>query len=175
MLVKRPGYAWASGDRANQGDAHLDEIDFKIIPEASVRTGALQSGQVAAIGGVPPQDIATLARRRLPDRRPRRTRASCSGSAPCRTTPRSTTPASARRSPRRSTSPRSATPCCSDDFAVAKSVLSQTTPGFVAVPELIAFDTDSGHGLLDAGRMDQGQRRRARRRTARSCTSCSAG
>ncbi len=60
VLVKRPGYAWAPSDRANQGDAHLDEIDFKVIPEASVRTGSLQSGQVAAIGGVPPQDIATL-------------------------------------------------------------------------------------------------------------------
>jgi len=37
----------------------------------------------------------------------------------------------------------------SDDFAVAKSVLSQTTPGFVAVPELIANDTDKAGSLLD--------------------------
>ena len=47
VLAKRPGYAWAPDARANDGEAHLDEIVFTIIPEASVRTGALQSGQVA--------------------------------------------------------------------------------------------------------------------------------
>ena len=60
VLDKRPGYAWAPEARANDGEAYLDEIVFRIIPEASVRTGALQSGQVDVIGGVPPQDIQTI-------------------------------------------------------------------------------------------------------------------
>ena len=60
MLTKRAGYAWAPGDRSNTGDAYLDAIVWQIVPEARVRTGSLQSGQVAGIGGVPPQDIETL-------------------------------------------------------------------------------------------------------------------
>ena len=67
--------------RANDGEAYLDEIVFTIIPEASVRTGALQSGQVAVIGGVPPQDIAEPARTPASARRHGPTPASCSGSA----------------------------------------------------------------------------------------------
>ncbi len=149
VLVKRPGYKWAPTDRANSGDAHLDKIVFKIIPEASVRTGSLQSGQVAAVGGVPPQDISTLrdgdfqivARPNpgitfgispvqdhapLDDVRVRQAIAAAIDTTEVRDT------------------------VLSDDFAVAKSVLSQTTPSFVEVPELIAFDDAKAASLLDA-------------------------
>jgi peptide/nickel transport system substrate-binding protein len=60
VLAKRTGYAWGSEVRDNAGEAYLDEVVFSIIPEASVRTGALTSEQVDAIGGVPPQDIGTI-------------------------------------------------------------------------------------------------------------------
>lgn len=148
VLLKRPGYKWAPTDRQNTGDAHVDKVVFKIIPEASVRTGSLQSGQVAGIGGVPPQDISTLrdgdyqivARPNpgvafgisavqdhtpLDDVRVRQAIAAAIDTTEVRDT------------------------VLSDDFAVAASVLSQTTPGFVAVPELIGFDAAKAASLLD--------------------------
>jgi len=60
VLKKRAGYTWGPADRTNTGEAHLDQVVFKIVPESGVRTGSLQSGQVQVIGGVAPQDIAGL-------------------------------------------------------------------------------------------------------------------
>lgn len=57
-LVKREGYNWAPETMAHQGEAYLDGIDFSILPERSVRVGALQSGQVDASMGIPPLDAA---------------------------------------------------------------------------------------------------------------------
>ncbi len=60
VLTRRAGYDWGPSDRTNKGAAYLSGIDFKITPEASVRTGVLTSGQVQGIDNVQPQDIATL-------------------------------------------------------------------------------------------------------------------
>ncbi len=46
VLTRREGYNWASKILKHQGEAYLDKIVYKVIPEASVRTGALTSGQV---------------------------------------------------------------------------------------------------------------------------------
>jgi peptide/nickel transport system substrate-binding protein len=45
-LVKNPDYNWGSSFFQHTGPAYLDEVIFKIIPEASVRTGALKSGEI---------------------------------------------------------------------------------------------------------------------------------
>ena len=58
-LAKRAGYDWGSS-RWDAGEAHLDRIVFRIVPEAGVRTGSLQSGQVDAIGSVAQADEAAL-------------------------------------------------------------------------------------------------------------------
>lgn len=60
VLTAREDYAWGSGLRENDAAPHLDGVVFRIVPEASVRTGALQSDQVDVIGGVPPTDQAHL-------------------------------------------------------------------------------------------------------------------
>lgn len=60
VLTKRTGYNWASTVATHQGEAYLDKITFKIIPEAGVRTGGLQSGQIDAIADVPSQDEPVL-------------------------------------------------------------------------------------------------------------------
>ncbi|GAA4139532.1 ABC transporter substrate-binding protein [Leifsonia shinshuensis] len=60
VLKKRSGYSWAPEDYSNRAAAHLDTVTFKIVPEAGVRTGGLTSKQFDAVGGVLPQDIATL-------------------------------------------------------------------------------------------------------------------
>lgn len=59
-LVKRTGYAWGSALFAKQGEAYLDKVAFKIVPEAGVRTGSLTSGQVDAIGAVGRADETAL-------------------------------------------------------------------------------------------------------------------
>jgi len=48
VLVKREGYDWAPEATGHEGEAYLDKIVFNVIPEASVRTGALRSGTIDA-------------------------------------------------------------------------------------------------------------------------------
>ncbi|SDS11451.1 ABC transporter substrate-binding protein [Microlunatus soli] len=57
---RRNDYRWGSSLWDNKGAALSAKLIFKVIPESGVRTGALKSGQVDAIGGVPPQDEAGL-------------------------------------------------------------------------------------------------------------------
>jgi peptide/nickel transport system substrate-binding protein len=59
-VVKRAGYAWASSVADHTGEAYLDSIDFSMQPVASVRAGALTSGQsdVALVLETP--DVPTI-------------------------------------------------------------------------------------------------------------------
>ncbi|MEU4085167.1 ABC transporter substrate-binding protein [Streptomyces aureus] len=59
-LAKRKGYAWGSSRWAKKGEAYLDRLVFKVVPEAGVRAGSLRSGQVDAIGSVGRADEAAL-------------------------------------------------------------------------------------------------------------------
>lgn len=59
-LAKRPGYAWGSALFAHPGEAYLDTVEFRIVPESGVRTGSLQSGEVDAIGSIGQQDEVPL-------------------------------------------------------------------------------------------------------------------
>ncbi|MCW2869576.1 ABC transporter substrate-binding protein [Actinacidiphila oryziradicis] len=59
-LDKRSKYAWGSSLWTKKGEAYLDKLVFKVVPEAGVRTGSLQSGQVDAIGSVGKADEAAL-------------------------------------------------------------------------------------------------------------------
>jgi peptide/nickel transport system substrate-binding protein len=59
-LERRDGYDWGSSLWDKDGEAYLDRLVFQIVPEAGVRTGSLQSGQVDAIGSVGQADEAAL-------------------------------------------------------------------------------------------------------------------
>ncbi|WP_416969514.1 ABC transporter substrate-binding protein [Streptomyces sp. 4F14] len=59
-LAKRAKYAWGSSLWAKQGEAYLDKLVFKVVPEAGVRAGSLQSGQVDAISSVGKANEAAL-------------------------------------------------------------------------------------------------------------------
>ncbi|WP_426514194.1 ABC transporter substrate-binding protein [Dactylosporangium sp. McL0621] len=50
---KNPSYNWAPANAGHQGAAYLDEITYRFLKESSVRVGALTSGQVDVIEGVP--------------------------------------------------------------------------------------------------------------------------
>ncbi|WP_433223265.1 ABC transporter substrate-binding protein [Dactylosporangium sp. CS-047395] len=50
---KNPNYNWAPANAGHQGAAYLDELTYRFLKESSVRVGALTSGQVDVIEGVP--------------------------------------------------------------------------------------------------------------------------
>lgn len=56
VFARNPNYNWASGNAKHQGPAYLNSITYRILPESSVRTGALLSGQVDAIEGISGND-----------------------------------------------------------------------------------------------------------------------
>jgi len=59
-LARRTGYAWGSSLWHKNGEAYLDKVVFKVVPEAGVRAGSLQSGQVDAISSVGKANEAAL-------------------------------------------------------------------------------------------------------------------
>jgi len=52
-FAKNADYDWAPATAKHQGAAYLDALTYRFLPESSVRLGALQSGQVDVIEGVP--------------------------------------------------------------------------------------------------------------------------
>ncbi|KAB1644470.1 ABC transporter substrate-binding protein [Pseudoclavibacter sp. CFCC 14310] len=60
-LAKRDGYTWAPASRGNTTGAHLDAVEFSVVPESGNRTGGLTSGQLDVAGGIAPNDIDTVA------------------------------------------------------------------------------------------------------------------
>ncbi|MGV9772324.1 ABC transporter substrate-binding protein [Streptosporangium sp. NPDC003464] len=57
---RNPDYGWPPAGSAHQGPAHLAEVTYRFLPEAAVRVGALTSGQVQVIEGVPATEIALI-------------------------------------------------------------------------------------------------------------------
>jgi peptide/nickel transport system substrate-binding protein len=61
-LVRNPDYNWGSSYFKHKGPALLDQIIFKIIPEESVRTGTLRSGETQYIDDLNTLEYAALKR-----------------------------------------------------------------------------------------------------------------
>jgi peptide/nickel transport system substrate-binding protein len=59
-LVRRGRYNWAPASSPNQGEAYLDKVVWKVLPEIGLRTGALLSNQVDVARGIQPADEATI-------------------------------------------------------------------------------------------------------------------
>ncbi|MFI7214306.1 ABC transporter substrate-binding protein [Micromonospora maritima] len=53
---RNPAYDWAPPTAGHTGPAHLDGITYRFLKESAVRVGALTSGQVQLIEGVPATD-----------------------------------------------------------------------------------------------------------------------
>ncbi|MER7186978.1 ABC transporter substrate-binding protein [Streptomyces hyaluromycini] len=60
VLTRNPKYAWGPATAAHTGPAHLDKLVFRFLPTASVRAGALTSGQVQVAKAIPPQNVTTV-------------------------------------------------------------------------------------------------------------------
>ncbi|WP_186130978.1 ABC transporter substrate-binding protein [Burkholderia gladioli] len=61
-FVRNPNYHWAPATLGHQGPAYLERVIYRFLPESSVRTGALLSGQVDVIEGVSGNDAALIER-----------------------------------------------------------------------------------------------------------------
>jgi peptide/nickel transport system substrate-binding protein len=57
---RNPAYNWAPANAGHSGPAYLDEVTYRFLKESSVRVGALTSGQVQVIEGVPATDQAQI-------------------------------------------------------------------------------------------------------------------
>jgi len=55
VLERNPDYAWGPPTALHQGPAYLDRIEWKIIPDPSVRFASVQSGDVDVIDTLPPE------------------------------------------------------------------------------------------------------------------------
>jgi peptide/nickel transport system substrate-binding protein len=58
QFEKNQAYNWAPQTAKHQGPAYLDQITYRFLPESSVRTGALTSGQLDVIEGISGNDAA---------------------------------------------------------------------------------------------------------------------
>jgi peptide/nickel transport system substrate-binding protein len=60
ILSRNEAYTSFSPLSLHEGVPYLDEIEFRFIPDDAVRTGSLESGQVDAASGIPPNDVQGL-------------------------------------------------------------------------------------------------------------------
>jgi peptide/nickel transport system substrate-binding protein len=59
-LVRNPDYRWAPSTAAHQGPAHIDEITWRFVPEATTRTAVLQTGEANVAEDLSYADVAAL-------------------------------------------------------------------------------------------------------------------
>ncbi|MBK6016059.1 ABC transporter substrate-binding protein [Streptomyces sp. MBT53] len=60
VLTRNPKYDWGPATAKHTGPAYLDKLVIRFLPTASVRAGALTSGQVQVAKAIPPQNVTTV-------------------------------------------------------------------------------------------------------------------
>ena len=149
VLNKRAGYDWGPKDRQHTGEAYLDQVTFKIVPEPGVRTGSLQSGQLQVIGGVAPQDIERLsgAGQELVIRPNPGVTFGLTGNE---SRPLVSDPA-VRQAIGLAVNPQDVVDTAlNENFKVATSVLGENTPGWVDLSADLVHDPEQAKSVLDA-------------------------
>jgi peptide/nickel transport system substrate-binding protein len=149
VLTKRAGYNWGSSLWGHQGEAYLDRLEFSIVPEAGVRAGSLQSGEVDAIGNIGPQDEAPLqgaGDQLLPRANP---------GEPFGITFNNSNPLFADPAVRQAVSlainrPEVVSAVFTSQTKPATSVLASTTPDYTDQSALLGFDAAKATSTLDA-------------------------
>ncbi|MBN9792655.1 ABC transporter substrate-binding protein [Pseudonocardia sp. TMWB2A] len=147
-LVRRPDYAWAPAGFATTGAAHLDAIDFTVVPESTVRSGSLTSGSVDVINGVDPTAVGEL---------------EGAGTVVSRSTPgyvnglyfNVSRPATGDLAVRRGIAHavdagQIRDTAVTDEFAVGTSILSAATPGWSDQSSWFGFDAAAAGRDLDS-------------------------
>lgn len=148
VVAKRTGYAWGSSLFTTKGEANLDTVTFQIVPEAAVRTGSLQSGQIDGIGGVPPSDEPSLAANGFALESKRNPGVVFNLQANI-SRPVTSDPAVRTALQRAVNGQEIVDTVLSDKYAPATSILASTTPDYEDISGSFAFDLDKAKKILD--------------------------
>lgn len=152
VLVRRADYAWPSRNASNPGAAFLERIEARYIPEESVRTGQFVQGELDILWPREPfaqidlDRFATIAAQIFSRPLP--------GPAynlyPNITDGRPLFDAQVRAAVQKAIDRESyAHGLFSADFPVIQSIYNSTTPFYVALPDLLAYDPAGAQALLD--------------------------
>lgn len=147
-LVRRDDYGWGPSIGDNQGTAHLEGIRFQIVPESSVRTGLLQSGQIHLDGNVQPSDIPANERADL-NIESATLPGITAGLYPNLESPRLAETAVRKAIQRAVNRQEIVDTLLTDAYQPARSVLASPTPGFIDLGDQLTFDPDGAIRLLD--------------------------
>ncbi|MEE6274276.1 ABC transporter substrate-binding protein [Georgenia sp. MJ206] len=147
-LTKREGYDWPSALAQHEGEAYLDSVVLQIITEASVRTGALRSGQVQGVQDVQPVDQDQF------DGGEYSLLAVTNPGVVTSFIPNEQRPIMADPVVRRALQlaidrQEIVDTLYNERYPVATSVLGSTTPGYVDLSTDLSFDADGAATLLD--------------------------
>lgn len=155
VLAKRPGYAWAPQALGNTGAAHLDTVTFQVVPEASVRTGGLQSAQFDVVGGVQPADVEALDAASLPV--VSRGNPGVSFGLSFNNARPLVADVAVREAIAHAVDATTVRDTALNDlFNVGTSVLAKNTPGWVDESSYFAYDPDKAASLLDGAGWTKG-------------------
>ncbi|OII20750.1 peptide ABC transporter substrate-binding protein [Curtobacterium sp. MCBA15_016] len=147
VLTKRKDYDWGPAARSNTGAAHLSKVTFQVVPEASVRTGSLQSGQLDAISSVQPSDVDTL--KSQYELVTRANPGQVFGLTFNQKRPL-VSDLAVRRAIAQAVDPKTVRDTSLNDlFEVATSVLGSTTPGYTDTSSAISYDPAAAEQALD--------------------------
>ncbi|WP_336696989.1 ABC transporter substrate-binding protein [Curtobacterium sp. USHLN213] len=147
VLTKRKDYDWGPAARSNTGAAHLSKVTFQVVPEASVRTGSLQSGQLDAISSVQPSDVDTL--KSQYELVTRANPGQVFGLTFNQKRPL-VSDLVVRRAIAQAVDPKTVRDTSLNDlFEVATSVLGSTTPGYSDTSSAISYDPAAAEQALD--------------------------
>lgn len=146
-LERNDDYDWASSLADHEGPAHLDGIEFSIVPEASVRNGSLLSGQVDVDTSVQSQDEKTLEAQGL-DIVSRANPGVVYNLVP-KTTGTIASDKAVRKALIKGIDRDQLKTVVSDHQAPATSVLAKSTPEYEDLSSSLAYDPDGAKKLLD--------------------------
>lgn len=154
VLTKRKDYDWGPATRSNAGAAHLSKVTFQVVPEASVRTGSLQSGQLDAISSVQPSDVDTL--KSQYELVTRANPGQVFGLTFNQKRPL-VSDLVVRKAIAQAVDPKTVRDTSLNDlFKVATSVLGSTTPGYTDTSSAISYDPSAAASALDAAGWKKG-------------------
>ncbi|WP_144750191.1 ABC transporter substrate-binding protein [Curtobacterium pusillum] len=154
VLTKRKDYDWGPAARSNAGAAHLSKVTFQVVPEASVRTGSLQSGQLDAISSVQPSDVDTLQSQY--ELVTRANPGQVFGLTFNQKRPL-VSDLVVRKAIAQAVDPKTVRDTSLNDlFKVATSVLGSTTPGYTDTSSAISYDPSAAKKALESAGWEKG-------------------
>ncbi|WOF23192.1 ABC transporter substrate-binding protein [Microbacterium betulae] len=155
VLTARDDYAWAPEAFGNDGAPHLDEVTFQVVPEPSVRTGGLVSGQFDAVTGVQPSDQSQVqdAGLTLVDR----VNPGLSFGLSVNVARPAVSDVAVREAIAAAIDPQVVVDTALNElYSVADSSLSSTTPAYASQAERFAYDPEHAAALLDEAGWEEG-------------------